>query len=111
MIEVSVRCLGFLYSPRTVVEKAYLSMNSAILSHKIKEDKKASSFKLATECPWLTLSQNSLDLLSSPLPWWPGRIHGESKHTQLRSKQGQKDLKTCKIQKRIMPKHKTGIGV
>ena len=49
MIEVSVRCLGFLYSPRTVVEKAYLSMNSAILSHKMKEDEEAGNFKLTTD--------------------------------------------------------------
>ena len=46
MIEVSDKYLGY---PSFSVKKPYLSMNSAILSHKIKEDKKASGFKLSID--------------------------------------------------------------
>jgi len=72
VIEVSVGCLSSL---SFVAQKPYLSMNSAILSHKIKEDKEASSFKLTKVCglpmdgPRFTLSQNSLAILSSPRAW------------------------------------------
>lgn len=43
---MSHRCLGSLPS---VARKSFLSMNSGILSHKMKAEKEASSFKLITD--------------------------------------------------------------
>ena len=59
----------FLGSSSFVARKPYLSMNSTTFSHKMKEAKKASSFKLTTEDSSLALSQNSLALLSSSQAW------------------------------------------
>ena len=56
-------------------KKPYLSMNLAILSHKMEEDEDTSSFKftmdrgLHREGSMIALSQHSLVLLSSPWIW------------------------------------------
>ena len=61
--------------PFSTAKKSYLSMNSAALSHKMKEDEEAGSFKLITnhnmphESLVVVLSQNYLVLLSSPGAW------------------------------------------
>ena len=53
---MSVRCFGFLcalfFTAKKKIKerKPYLSMNSAILSHKMKDDEQVSNFKLTADC-------------------------------------------------------------
>jgi len=89
MMKVSDRCLGSL---SLVTKKPYLGMNLTVLSHKMKEDEEASSFKLTTDYGLYHEGSvvGSVSKFSSS-SFFPKRMvtwqhPWESKHTQLGSK-------------------------